>query len=215
MGERCRTSVLESWGVGGNALWAFHGLEKGELFRCTSFLWDGCIPRNCCWEGTTLAREPPWATCEPCAAEETLVAHPCRVYSQYECVTRGRNHMKGNWRATPLIACTGTACKLFGKALIAANVYAGFCKRSFVWYATTSSLKRTWASAALGFGKCLLIFCPVTCFVEFAQSKLMRACLGEAARSYLQGIFNKHFLQTRLLWKYSNRVFWQACFTIA
>lgn len=47
-----------------------------------------------------------------------------------------------NWWETPLIASTDTADKLFGQGFIAANIFAGFCKRCLIRCAATSSLKR-------------------------------------------------------------------------
>lgn len=104
------------------------------------------------------------------------------LYTHYEYKTGGKNHTKGNWWETPsLIAYTDTAYKLFGQGFIAANIYAEFCERSLLWCAATLIIeeKKTWASAAQGFGKCLMIFCPVTCFGKFARSKLTCVCLGE------------------------------------
>lgn len=82
--------------------------------------------------------------------------------------------MKGNWWETPsLVAYTDTAYKLFEQGLIAANTYAGFCQRSLLWCAATSLLKkRKRASAAEGFGKFLIIFCP--------SNMLWKICLKQA-----------------------------------
>lgn len=116
-------------------------------FPSMGWLYSSILPMSlhpyCGSEDTALAWEPAWAACEPHTAEEPLVAHACHLYTQYEYKTGGKNCMKGNWWETPsLTTYTDTAYKLFGQGFIAANIYAGFCKRSSLWCAATSSLKR-------------------------------------------------------------------------
>lgn len=83
-----------------------------------------------------LVWEPAWAACEPCTMQEPLLAHHCHFYTQHDFKTGGKNCMKGNWWETPsLITYADTANKLFGQGFIAANIYAGFCKRCLLWCA--------------------------------------------------------------------------------
>lgn len=183
MQDVCFGKLRSGWECSMSVSWVREGRVFQVYFLSMGWLYSSVLPVSlhpyCCSEDTALAWEPAWAACEPHTTEEPLVAHSCHFY---EYKTGGKNHTKGNWWETPsLIAYTDTAYKLFGQGFIAANIYAEFCERSLLWCAATLIIeeKKTWASAAQGFGKCLMIFCPVTCFGKFARSKLTCVCLGE------------------------------------